>query len=81
MITNFPNKKILKEKPPCKSLSIIMLDSAIKAKKKYYSQTILEEFKYEEERIKIENLMNDDFEKSDSDDEIESDVDNDESDE
>ena len=34
MITNFHNKRILKEKPPCKSLSIIMLDSAIKAKKK-----------------------------------------------
>ena len=80
MITNFHNKRILKEKPPCKSLSIIMLDSAIKAKKKYYSQTILEEFKYEEERIKIENLINDDFEKSDSDDETESGVNNDESD-
>ena len=34
-----PNKKA-----PCKCLSIIMLDSVIKAKKKYYPQTFLEEF-------------------------------------
>ena len=47
-----------KEKAPCKCLSIIMLDSVIKAKKKYYPQTFLEECKYEQERIKIENLLN-----------------------
>ena len=41
MITNFHNKKMLKEKAPCKYLSIIMLDSAIKANKKYYPQTLL----------------------------------------
>ena len=35
IITNFHNKKIPKEKAPCKCLSIIMLDSVIKAKKKY----------------------------------------------
>ena len=39
MITNFHNKKMPKEKAPSKSLSIIMLDSVIKAKKKYYPQT------------------------------------------
>ena len=33
MITNFHNKKIPKEKVPCKCLSIIILDSVIKAKK------------------------------------------------
>ena len=33
MITNFQDKKIPKEKGPCKCLSIIMLDSVIKAKK------------------------------------------------
>ena len=85
MITNFHNKKMPKEKAPCKCLSIIMLDSVIKAKKKYYPQTLLEECKYEQERIKIENLIDDDLEKSDSDsdsnDETESDIDNDESDE
>ena len=58
-----------------------MLDSVIKAKKKYYPQTLLEECKYEQERIKIENLIDDDLEKSESDsdsnDETESDNDND----
>ena len=80
-ITNFYNKKIPKEKAPCKCLSIIMLDSVIKAKKKYYPQTLLEECKYEQKRIKIENLIDDDLEKSESDsdsnDETESDNDND----
>ena len=38
MIRNFYNKKTPKEKAPCKSLSIIMLDSVIKAKKKSYPQ-------------------------------------------
>ena len=40
MITNFHNKKMPKEKVPCKSLSIIMLDSVIKANKKYNPQTL-----------------------------------------
>ena len=70
-----------KENTPCTCLSIIMLDSVIKAKKKYYPQTLLEECKYEQERIKIENLIDDDLEKSESDsdsnDETESDNDND----
>ena len=33
---NFHNKNIPKEKAPCKCLSILILDSAIKANKKYY---------------------------------------------
>ena len=44
-----------------------MLDSVIKAKKKYYPQTLLEECKYEQKRIKIENLIDDDLEKKISD--------------
>ena len=40
-----------------------MLDSIIKAKKKYYPQTLLEECKYEQKKIKIENLIDDDLEK------------------
>ena len=52
MITNFQGKKMPKEKAPCKYLSIIMLDSVTKANKKYYPQTLLEECKYEHERIK-----------------------------
>ena len=35
-----------KEKAPCKCLSIMMIDSVIKANKKYYPQTLLEECKY-----------------------------------
>ena len=59
-----------------------MLDSFIKAKKKYYPQTFLEECKYEQKRMKIENLIDEDLEKSksdsDSNDETKSDIDNDE---
>ena len=64
--TNFQGKKMPKEKAPCKSLSIIMLDSVVKAKKKYYPQTLLEECKYEPKKIKMENLIDDDLEKSSS---------------
>ena len=82
MIINFHNKKMPKEKAPCKCLSIIMLDSVIKANKKYYSQTFLEECKYVQEKIKIENHIDEELEKSESDsdfnDETQSDIDNDE---
>ena len=67
VITNFQGKKMTKEKAPCKCLLIIMVDSVIKAQKKYYPQTLLEECKYEQERIKMENLIDDDQEKSESD--------------
>ena len=40
-----------------------MLDSVIKANKKYYPQTLLEECKYEQEKIIIENAIDDDLEK------------------
>ena len=71
--TNFQDKKMPKEKAPCNCLSIIMLDSVIKAKKKYYPQTLLEECKYEQKKIKIENLIDDDLEKSLSDSEADND--------
>ena len=77
MITNFHDKKMPKEKALCKCLSIIMLYSVIKANKKYYPQTLLQECKYVQEKIKIDNLIDDDLD-SDSNDEIESDIDNDE---
>ena len=64
MIINFESKKMPCEKALCKCLSIIMLDSVIKAKKKYYPQTLLEECKYEHEKIKMQNLIDDDLEKS-----------------
>ena len=80
IITNFHNKKMPKEKAPCKCLSIIMIDAVIKANKKYYTQTLLEECKYTQEKIKIENYINKDLEDSESDsdtnNEIESDVGN-----
>ena len=67
-----------------------MLDSVVKAKKKHYPQTLLEECKYEPKKIKMENVIDHDLEKSSSDesdkeadndfnDETESDKDNDES--
>ena len=40
IITNFYNKKMPKEKAPCKCLLIIMIDSVIKTNKKYYPQTL-----------------------------------------
>ena len=82
IITNFYNKKMQKEKAPCKCLSIIMIDWVIKANKKYYPQTLLEEWKYVQEKIKTENYIDEHLEKSESDsdsnDETEPDIDNDE---
>ena len=40
--TDFQGKKMPKEKALCKCLSIIMVDSVIRANKKYYPQTLLE---------------------------------------
>ena len=58
-----------------------MIDSVIKTNKKYYPKTLLEECKYTQEKIKIENYINDDLENSESDSdsnsETESDIDND----
>ena len=65
-----------KEIAPCKCLSIIMLDSVIRANKRYYPQTFLEECKYVEEKIKIENHIDDDWKSnSDSNEKTESDID------
>ena len=65
-----------------------MLDSVVKVKKKYYPQTLLEERKQEPKKIKMENLTDDDLDKSSSDEsdndsnnETESEDDNDESNE
>ena len=58
-----------------------MIDSVIRVNEKYYRQTLLEECKYIQEKIKIENYINEDLENSESDsdsnNEIESDIDND----
>ena len=57
-----------------------MLDSVIKANKKYYLQTLLEGCECEQEKVKMKNLIEDGLEKSkseesdsDSNDETESD--------
>ena len=82
IIKNFNNKKMPKENAPCKCLSIIMKDSVIRVNKKYYPQMLLEECKYIQEKIKIENYINEDLENSESDsdfnNETESDIDNEE---
>ena len=72
-----------KEKVSYKCLSIIMLNSVVKIKKKYYPQMLLEECKYEIKKTKMENLIDDELEASSSDDKTESDneKDNDELDE
>ena len=49
-----------------------MLASVVKARKKYYPQTLLEECKYEIKKVKMENFINDDLETSSSDDETDS---------
>ena len=77
---NFYNKKMSKERAPCKCLSIIIVDSLIKTNKKYYPQTLLEECKYTQEKMKIKNYINEDLEDNESDsdtsNETESDIDN-----
>ena len=45
----------------------IMLDSVIRVNIKHYPQILLEECKYEKKKNKMENLINDDFESSSSD--------------
>ena len=61
IITNFHSKNLPKEKEPCKFLLILMLDSALKAKKKYYPQILLEECKYKQRKLKMVNLVDDDL--------------------
>ena len=74
--------KKCQKKAPCKCLSIIIIDSVIKANKNYYPQTFLEECKHIQEKTKIENYINEDLENSDSEsdsnNETESDIHNEE---
>ena len=64
--TNFHGGKVPEEKAPYKSLSLTMLYSVIKSKKKYYSQALLEKWKCEPKKT-LEKAINDDLEKSSSD--------------
>ena len=67
--TNFQGKKVTKENPSYKYLSLVMLDSVVKVSKKYYPQILLKECKYEIKKTIMENLINEDLETSSSDDE------------
>ena len=71
-----------KEKAPCKCTSMIMIDSVIKANKRYYPEKLLEECKYIQEKIKTENYIDENLENSESysnsNDKTESDIDNEE---
>ena len=66
--TNFQGKNVLKENASYKCLSLIMLDSVMKATKKCYPQTLLEESKYKTKKTEMENFFNDELEPSSSDD-------------
>ena len=75
--TNFQGKKVTKENSSYKCLSLIMLDSVIKASKKYYPQTLLEVCKYEAKKTKMENLINHELELSLSDDQSDNETESD----
>ena len=53
-----------------------MLDSVIRVSKKYYPQTLLKECKYEIEKTKMENLINDDLDLQSSDNETDNESEN-----
>ena len=73
--TNFLGKKVPKENASYKCLILVILDSVVKVKKKYYPQTVLAESKYEIKKTKMENRINDEIEWSSCDNETESDND------
>ena len=50
--TNFQGKKIPKENASYKSLSLTVLESIIGVNKKYYPQTLLEQFKYKIKKLR-----------------------------
>ena len=54
---------------------MIILDSVIRVSKRYYSQIILEEYKYEIKKTNMENVIND-LDLSSSDDETKNESDN-----
>ena len=56
-----------------------MLDPVIRVNKKYYSQTLLEEYKYVIRKNKMENLINDDESDNETDNESDNEIDIDES--
>ena len=67
VITIFQGKKLPTESASYKCLPLIMLDSVIKTGKKYYPQTLLEQYKYEIIKNKMEKFINDNVDLSSSD--------------
>ena len=59
--SNFQGKVVPKGRYKC--LSLIMVDSVVKVKKKFYPEPLLNECKYWPKTRKIKNLVNDDLEK------------------
>ena len=64
--TNFQGNKIPKESASCKCLSLIILDFVIRANRRFYPQTHLEECKHEVTRDKVQNVINNDLDLSSS---------------
>ena len=60
--TDFQGKETPKGDSSYKCLLLIMLDSVVKVRKKYYSQVFLEECKYVKRKNKVFNYINDDLE-------------------
>ena len=56
--TNFQGKKVPKENASYKCLSLIMLDFVIRANKRFYPQTLLEECKYVIRKNQMGNPIN-----------------------
>ena len=63
---NFQGRKLPKENVSYKCLSLIMLDSVLRANKRFYPQTLLEECKYVITK-KMENFINNGLNLSSSD--------------
>ena len=72
----FQSRKVPKENASYKCLSSISVDSVIKVNKKYYQRTILKECKYEINKNKMENLINDYLDPSLSDNESDNELNN-----
>ena len=57
-----------KGKVPCKCPSIIILDSVIESDEKYYPQMFLQEYKYVQEKIKLEKYIHEALDSNSDDD-------------
>ena len=62
--TNFQGKNVPKTSASGKCLSLVMFDHVIRVNKKYYPETLLEEYKYAIRKHKMQNRINDDLDLS-----------------